>query len=49
MKRLFFLCLTVHFAASGCDFLTNSKEDTSTTIEKIVEGGIEYSVSIPTN
>ncbi len=49
MKHLFFLCLTVYFTVSGCDFLTNSKEDSSTTIDKIVEGGIEYSVSIHSN
>lgn len=49
MKHLFFLCLTMLFTVSGCDLLTNSKEDTSSTINKIIVSGIEYSVSVPTN
>jgi hypothetical protein len=49
MKYLFFLCFGLFFASAGCDLLTNSKEDTSTTIRKIIEGEIEYSVSVPTN
>lgn len=49
MKRLFFLCFGLFFASTGCDLLTNSKEDTSITIEKIIVSGIEYSVSVTTN
>lgn len=49
MKHLFFLYFLLLFAAAGCELLTNSKEDTSTIIDKIVKGGIEYSVSIPKN
>lgn len=46
MRYFFFLSYLVLFAASGCDFFTNTRESDTTTIDKIVEGNIEYSVSV---
>lgn len=49
MRYFFFLSFLALFITSGCEFFTNTGENETSTIEKIVEGGIEYSLSLPTH
>lgn len=49
MKSKFFIILLLLLSIPGCDFFTDPEEGSTATEKVVIDNGIEYSMSVPTN